>query len=61
MPPCSYALYNYPWLGGEKIRGLLAFAQDTEGLSSEIVEEFRDGRYTIILARIQKDGAVCPA
>jgi len=25
------------------------------------VQEFRDGRYTIILVRIQRDGAGCPA
>ena len=61
MPPCVYALYNYPWLGGEKIRGLIGYAEVDEEFSSEIVEEFRDGRYTLILARIRKDGAVCPA
>ena len=60
MPPCIYALYNYPWLGGEKIRGLIGYADVEEELSSEIVQEFRDGRYTLILARIQKDGAACP-
>ncbi len=60
MPPCIYALYNYPWLGGEKIRGLIRYADVDEELSSQIVQEFRDGRYTLILARIQKDGAVCP-
>jgi len=60
MPPCVYALYNYPWLGGEKIRGLIGYTEVNDGLSSEIVEEFRDGRYTLILARIQKDGAICP-
>ena len=61
MPPCIYALYNYPWLGGEKIRGLLGYADVDEEFSSEIVQEFRDGRYTLILARIQRVGAVCPA
>ena len=60
MPPCIYALYNYPWLGGEKIRGLIGYADVDEDLSSEIVQEFRDGRYTLVLARIQKNGAVCP-
>jgi hypothetical protein len=60
MPPCIYALYNYPWLGGEKIRGLIGFAEVDEELSSEIVEEFQDGRYTLILVRIQKEGTVCP-
>lgn len=60
MPPCIYALYNYPWLGGEKIRGLIRYADVEEELSSEIVQEFRDGRYTLILARIRRDGAVCP-
>jgi len=61
VPPCIYALYSYPWLGGEKIRGLIRFAEVNEELSSEIVEEFRDGRYTLILVRIQKEGTVCPA
>ncbi len=61
MPPCIYALYNYPWLGGEKIRGLIGYADVEEDLSSEIVQEFRDGRYTLLLARIWRDGAVCPA
>ena len=61
MPPCIYTLYNYPWLGGEKIRGLIGYADVEEELSSEIVQEFRDGRYTLILARIWRDGAVCPA
>ena len=60
MPPCIYALYNYPWLGGEKIRGLIGYADVDEDLSSEIVQEFRDGRYTLVLARIQRNGAVCP-
>ena len=60
MPPCVYALYNYPWLGGEKIRGLIGYADVDEDLSSEIVQEFRDGRYTLILALIRRDGAVCP-
>ena len=60
MPPCIYALYNYPWLGGEKIRGLIGYADVDDDLSGEIVEEFRDGRYSLVLARIQKDGAVCP-
>ena len=59
MPPCVYALFNYPWLGGEKIRGLIGFAEDTPGLSAEVVEEFRDGRYVIILARIRRGDADC--
>jgi hypothetical protein len=61
MPPCFYAFYNYPRLGGEKIRGLTRYAEVDEEFSSEIVEEFRDGRYALILARIRRDGAACPA
>ena len=61
MPPCVYALFNYPWLGGEKILGLIRFAETTEGLSAEVVREFRDGRYVIILARIRSGDADCPA
>ena len=60
MPPCVYVLFNYPWLGGEKILGLIRFAETTPGLSAEVVREFRDGRYVIILARIQSGDADCP-
>ena len=60
MPPCVYALFNYPWLGGEKILGLIRFAETTPGLSAEVVREFRDGRYVIILARIRSGDADCP-
>lgn len=59
MPPCVYALFNYPWLGGEKILGLIRFAETTPGLTAEIVQEFRDGRYVIILARIRSGDADC--
>ena len=61
VPPCIYTLYNFPGLGGENIRGLIRYTFVDEELSSEIVQKFRDGRYTIILVRIRKDGAVCPA
>ncbi len=60
MPPCVYALFNYPWLGGEKILGLIRFAETSPGLSADIVQEFRDGRYVIILARIRRGDADCP-
>ena len=60
IPPCVYALFNYPWLGGEKILGLIRFAETTPGLSADIVQEFRDGRYVIILARIRSGDADCP-
>ena len=60
MPPCIYVLFNYPWLGGEKILGLINFAESTPGYSAEMVREFRDGRYVIILARIRSGDADCP-
>ncbi len=60
MPPCVYVLFNYPWLGGEKILGLIRFAETTPGLSAEIVREFRDGRYVMILVRIRSEDANCP-
>ena len=60
MPPCIYALFNYPWLGGEKILGLLNFAVSTPELSVDAVQEFRDGRYVIILVRIRSGEADCP-
>ncbi len=61
MPPCVYVLFNYPWLGGEKILGLIRFAETTPGLSAEVVQEFRDGRYVIILARIRSGDVDCPS
>ena len=60
MPPCVYALFNYPWLGGQKILGLIRFAETTPELSADVVQEFRDGRYVIILARIRRGDADCP-
>ena len=60
MPPCVYVLLNYPWLGGEKILGLIRFAETTPGFSAEVVQEFRDGRYVIILARIRRGDSDCP-
>jgi hypothetical protein len=59
FPPCVYALFNYPWLGGEKIRGLIRFADESPVLSSEIVREFRDGRYVIVLVLIRSGEAEC--
>ena len=59
LPPCVYALFNYPWLGGEKILGLIRFALATPGLSAEVVREFRDGRYVIILLRIRSGDTDC--
>ena len=60
MPPCVYALFNYPWLGGEKILGLIRYAEATPGLSADVVREFRDGRYVIILIRVRSGDAECP-
>ena len=60
IPPCTYALYNYPYLGGRAMRAFLAYADGQENLSRQIVREFRDGRYALILFRIQKEGASCP-
>lgn len=59
LPPCSYALYNYPWLGGANIRQLIDFAESDPDLSSEVVREFRDGRYVITLVAIQRGDAHC--
>jgi hypothetical protein len=61
FPPCVYALFNYPWSGGEKIRGLIRFAADSPNLTSEVVREFRDGRYVIVLIRVANGAAVCPS
>ncbi len=61
FPPCVYALFNYPWLGGEKILGLIRFATESPDLSSEIVREFRDGRYVIVLVLIRSGQADCPS
>ena len=59
IPPCVYVLFNYPWLGGGKILGLIRFAERTSGLSHDVVQEFRDGRYVIILAQIRRGDADC--
>ena len=61
FPPCVYALFNYPWSGGEKIRGLIRFAAESPGLSPEVVREFRDGRYVIVLVLIRSEAADCPS
>ena len=53
---CSLELH---WLGGEKIFGLIRFAEMTPGLSAQVVREFRDGRYVMILARIRRGDADC--
>ena len=57
---CLYVLYNYPWLGGEKMRELFQFADAETDLSREDVREFRDGRYLISLTRIRYADSVCP-
>ena len=61
FPPCVYALFNYPWLGGEKIRGLIRIAAESPNLSSEVVREFREGRYVIVLVLIRSGDADCPS
>lgn len=61
FPPCVYTLFNYPWSGGEKIQGLIRFAAESPNLSSEIVREFRDGRYVIVLVLIRSGAANCPS
>jgi len=57
---CIYALYNYPWLGGENIDELLGIASRREDLSSEVLRVFEDPPYKIILYRIRAIGADCP-
>ena len=56
MCVCSLELH---WLGGEKIFGLIRFAEMTPGLSAQVFREFRDGRYVIMLARIRRGDADC--
>jgi len=58
--PCTYALYSYAWLGGDQILSLIEKADTQDGLSSEVVQEFRDGPYVMKLIRFRKDEAVCP-
>ena len=58
--PCIYALSSDPYLGGERILQLIAYADARQNLSSEVIQEFRDGRYAIKLFRVQREGAVCP-
>ena len=59
FPDCVYALYAYPWLGGEKLRGLIGLPGIRPDLSAEVVREFRDGRYVMRLVRIWNRGADC--
>jgi hypothetical protein len=59
FPPCVYALYNYPWLGGEKLRGLIGLPEVRPEVSSEVVREFRDDPYVILLFRIQRSDVDC--
>ena len=60
FPDCVYTLFNYPWLGGEKILGLIRLAEVRPDATAEIVRELRDGRYAILLIRVQRAGATCP-
>jgi hypothetical protein len=60
FPDCVYALFNYPWLGGEKVLGLIRLAEVRPDVSAEIVREIRDGRYAILLVRVQRADATCP-
>jgi len=60
IPPCMYALFNYPWLGGERILGLVRFAEQSPDFEAEVVREVRDGRYVITLFEIRHGGADCP-
>jgi len=60
MPSCIYALHNYPWLGGERILGLIRFAVQSPDLEAEVVREIRDGHYVITLFEIRRAGADCP-
>lgn len=59
MPPCVYALYSYPWLGGGRILDLIKMADTDADLTQETIQEFRDGPYTMSLIRFQQTGAVC--
>jgi len=61
FPPCVYAFYSYPWLGGDKVRGLIRLPEARPELAAEIVREFRDGRYEMRLVRIRRRDADCPA
>ena len=61
FPDCVYALFNYPWLGGDKILALIRLAEIRPDVTAEVVRELRDGRYAILLVRVQRADAVCPA
>jgi hypothetical protein len=60
FPDCVYALFNYPWLGGEKILGLIRLAEVRPDVTAEIVREIRDGRYAILRIKVQRADATCP-
>jgi hypothetical protein len=57
---CFYVLYNYPWLGGEKMLAFFAKADAGTSIVKETVREFREGNYVIRLIRIRNLKARCP-
>ena len=59
FPPCVYALFSYPWLGGEMILDLIRIAEARPDLTSEVVREIRDGPYAILLVAIGTGVADC--
>jgi hypothetical protein len=61
FPPCVYALYGYPWVGGDRVHGLIRLPTARPELTAEVVREFEDGPYEMRLVRIRQRGADCPA
>ena len=56
-PECVYVLYNYPWLGGERIQLLVSKMKATH--NSETVRIFQSGENKIIVHRMRRPGSTC--
>jgi hypothetical protein len=56
-PECVYFLYNYPWLGGNRIQILVGKLKATH--RSETVRIFRSGEHKITLLRMRIAGSTC--
>lgn len=61
FPPCVYAFYSNPWVGGDKVHGLIRLPTARPELVADVVREFRDGPYEMRLVRIRRRDADCPA
>lgn len=57
--PCVYAVYNHPWLGGERIRTLAEEVAPALGMVHDTAASFREGRYVVTIHRFQRSAGDC--